>query len=162
MTDNTKGAVVLTPLPPDDAIPTGLREPASLRSRTIARLFAARFDRQLTAGVAPMPCSSLAVHVERLTSGKERRALALMLRQVLRDAQIGRVPPSPRVPLDNQAVAAASAHIDEIRLRLRGPRPVSARGVARLRVLMSDGTGPVYRLGRGDLDAILRQVLVEL
>jgi len=31
--------------------------------------------------------------------------------------------------------------IDQVALRLLGPRPVSARGIARLRLLLSDGAG---------------------
>ena len=46
--------------------------------------------------------------------------------------------------------------------RLTGPRPVSARGVARLRLLLSDGAGPMYWPGGGDLGAELRAVLAQL
>ena len=41
--------------------------------------------------------------------------------------------------------------IDAITLRLHSPRSVSARGMARLRVVLADGCGPMYRDGRGDL-----------
>jgi hypothetical protein len=47
-------------------------------------------------------------------------------------------------------------------LLLHSPRPVRARGVARLRLLLSDGTGPLYRSGRGSLAAELRGVLAAL
>jgi hypothetical protein len=47
-------------------------------------------------------------------------------------------------------------------VRLRGPRPVSARGVARLRLLLSDGCGPMYWSGSSDLGAELRVVLAQL
>jgi hypothetical protein len=39
---------------------------------------------------------------------------------------------------------------------------VSARGVARLRLLLSDGAGPMYWYGGGDLGAELRAVLAQL
>jgi len=39
---------------------------------------------------------------------------------------------------------------------------VRARGMARLRMLLSDGTGPLYRAGRGSLAAELRGVLAAL
>jgi hypothetical protein len=39
---------------------------------------------------------------------------------------------------------------------------VNARAIARLRLLLSDGDGPVYRFGSGDLGSELRLVLAEL
>jgi hypothetical protein len=36
-------------------------------------------------------------------------------------------------------------------LRLHSQRPVTARGMAELRLLLADGGGPLYRYGRGDL-----------
>jgi hypothetical protein len=69
---------------------------------------------------------------------------------------------SSRIPLDRSAVAAAAETIDRVRMRLHAPRPVSARGVARLRLLLADGAGPMYRFGRGDLGAELRDVLALL
>jgi len=64
--------------------------------------------------------------------------------------------------VDRSGVAAAVGLIDQVVLLLRGPRPVSARGVARLRLLLSDGSGPMYSSGGGDLGAELRTVLAEL
>jgi hypothetical protein len=52
--------------------------------------------------------------------------------------------------------------IDAVTLRLHSPRPVAARGMARLRQLMSDGTGPMYRYGRGDLEGRLGAALAAL
>ncbi len=52
--------------------------------------------------------------------------------------------------------------IDDITLLLHSPRPVRARGMARLRMLLSDGRGPMYRNGRGSLAAELRGVLAAL
>jgi len=43
-----------------------------------------------------------------------------------------------------------------------GGFPVRARGMARLRILLSDGRGPLYRTGRGTLGAALRGVLAAL
>ena len=47
-------------------------------------------------------------------------------------------------------------------LRLQSPRPVSARGMARLRLLLSDGVGPLYQFGRGDLAGRLGAALAAL
>jgi hypothetical protein len=59
-------------------------------------------------------------------------------------------------------IAAAEDLIDRITLRLHSPRPVSARGMARLRRLLSDGGGPLYKYGKGDLGGRLGAALAEL
>ena len=59
-------------------------------------------------------------------------------------------------------ITAAEDVIDQITLRLHSPRPVNARGMARLRLLLSDGDGPVYRFGRGDLEGRLGAALAAL
>ena len=69
---------------------------------------------------------------------------------------------SGRVPMHRANIASAEALIDEVTLRLHAPHPVSARGMARLRQLLSDGTGPLYRYGRGDLAGRLGAALAAL
>ncbi len=59
-------------------------------------------------------------------------------------------------------ITAAEHLIDQVTLRLHSPRPVSALGMARLRLILSDGTGPLYRFGRGDLAGRLGAALAEL
>ena len=59
-------------------------------------------------------------------------------------------------------MVAAADLIDTVTLRLHSPRPVDARGMARLRLLLSDGTGPLYVAGRGDLIGSLRAALAAL
>ena len=145
----------------DDSLRNTFAE-ASIVSRVIAQLFATRFDKQLAAGVAPEPGSALAAHVSRLASAGERRTLAETLQHRVCETH-SRLPwMSPTIPLDRSAVAAAVGLIDQVVLRLTGPRPVSARGVARLRLLLSDGAGPMYGPGGGDLGAELRAVLAQL
>jgi hypothetical protein len=162
MNEYDHAAAVIPPMPADDAPRPDITEPASMTTRLAERLFAARFDRQLVAGVAPNPHSPLAVHVSRLAAAAERRALATTLRDAIIEAHSRRAVVSSRIPLDRSAVAAAAETIDRVRMRLHAPRPVSARGVARLRLLLADGAGPMYRFGRGDLGAELRDVLALL
>ncbi|OBB46570.1 hypothetical protein [Mycobacterium sp. 852002-51961_SCH5331710] len=133
----------------------------SLRARMAARLRATKFDRLAAVGGAPAG-GAYAAHCARLTSTAEREAVARSLRRIVRDAR-GRGPlMSSRVPLHTSNIAAAEDLIDEITLRLHSPRPVGARGMARLRLLLADGTGPLYRYGRGDLEGRLRAALAEL
>lgn len=148
--------------PADDAAPAGLREPGTPLTRLAARLAPGRYDRQLLAGTAPEPGSALAVHVARSTSDGQRRQIALILRVVLRELHRDPTLYSSRVPLDDGTVGSAVTLIDEIRERLEASRPVRAHGIARLRMLLSNGAGPFYRQGAGDLRADLRAVLAEL
>ncbi len=134
----------------------------SLAARVTARLRAYQLDRQLAVGVPAPAGSALAVHQARLTSVAEREAIARALRLAVRDARTGATLRSSRIPVDPSNIAAAEDLIDAITLRLHSPRPVSARGMARLRVVMSDGCGPMYRYGRGDLSGRLGAALAEL
>jgi hypothetical protein len=134
----------------------------SLAARVTARLRAYQFDRQLAVGVPAPAGSALAVHQARLTSSGEREAIARALRLAVHDAHAGLHPFSSRIPVHSNNIAAAEELIDTITLRLHAPRPVSARGMARLRLVLSDGCGPMYRFGRGDLSGRLGAALAEL
>jgi hypothetical protein len=135
---------------------------ASLAAHLIARLRAGRFDRMLAVGVPAPEGSAIAVHQARLTSAKEREDIARALRQSVLDAKTGGTPLSSRIPVHSDNVAEAEDLIDAITLRLHSPRPVSARGMARLRQVLSDGCGPLYQFGRGDLRGRLGAALAEL
>ncbi|CAN5219817.1 hypothetical protein BH09ACT8_BH09ACT8_23990 [soil metagenome] len=69
---------------------------------------------------------------------------------------------SSRLPLQYARIVAAEDVVDEVTLRLHAPLPVRARGMARLRLLLSDGAGPLYHSGRGSVAAGLRGVLAAL
>lgn len=131
-------------------------------ARLMAWLLQGKFDRMLAVGVPAPAGSALAVHAARLTSVDERQAIARSLRRAVHDAGRSDAPPSSRVPLNAPNIAAAEDRIDEVTMRLHSPRPVTARGVARLRLLLSDGTGPLYRYGRGDLEGRLGAALAAL
>lgn len=124
---------------------------APVTARLTARLRAGRLDAMLAVGAAPTPRTALAVHAARVTSREERECLARTLLLARRDAQDPTVTLTARIPLHRENVACAADLIDAIALRLHSPLPVSARGMARLRRVMADGRGPLYRHGRGDL-----------
>jgi hypothetical protein len=146
----------------NDVLRRTAAERPSLAARVTARLRAYRLDRQLAVGVPAPAGSALAVHKARLMSVAEREAVARALRQALQDACAGSAPLSSRIPVHATNIVAAEDLIDAITLRLHSPRPVNARGMARLRVVLSDGGGPMYRLGRGDLSGRLGAALAEL
>lgn len=140
------------------ALGTGRR--ASLRARLVARVCAGQYDRLLAVGVVPEPGSALGVHRARLTSETERHAIAQSLRRAVREACDGA--PSSRIPLNIPNISAAEGLIERVTLRLDSPLPVTALGMARLRLVLSDGGGPLYRFGRGDLPGRLGAALAEL
>jgi hypothetical protein len=133
----------------------------SVVARLIARLQADKLDRLLAVGVPAPAGSVLAAHHARLTSTAEREAIARSLRQAVRDAHTGAVF-SSRIPLHARNISAAEQLIDTITLRLHSPQPVSARGMARLRRVLSDGGGPFYWYGKGDLAGRLGAALAAL
>lgn len=135
---------------------------ASRLTRVRAHLLADRLDRQVDSGVPVSAGSALAVHIARLTSTRERDKLAHTLRRTVNEARRPGPPLQPRIPVRASAIQSTLDLIGEVTLLLQGPGPVRARGMARLRLLLSDGTGPFYRRGRGSLSAALRGVLAAL
>ena len=133
-----------------------------LTARVVAWLRAGHFDQLLAVGAAAPERSPLAAHEARLTSPRERESIARALRTAVHDARAHVNPLSSRIPLHLTNIADAEDLIDAVTLRLHSPRPVSARGMARLRRLLSDGCGPLYRFGRGDLRGRLGAALAEL
>lgn len=135
------------------------------RSRWIhlrARLIAHRLDAEIERGTSLQPASALAVHTARITSPTEREALARSLRSLIQQARAADSSRTLRVPIDRRAVLACDSLLEQIADHLRAPEPVRARGIARLRLILSDGCGPLYRPGPGSLGAQLRGVLAAL
>jgi hypothetical protein len=134
----------------------------SLSARVMARVFAGKFDWMLAVGVTAPAGSALAVHAAQLTTVDEREAIARSLRRSLDDARNRNAAVSSRVPLNVPNITAAEDRIGQVTLRLHSLRPVAPRGMARLRLLLADGTGPMYRYGRGDLEGRLGAALAAL
>lgn len=120
---------------------------APLWARVGARLRPARLDREIDRCAAVHPGTALAVHVARLTGPSERERVAAGLRSAR---------------LNRPGAGSVQDLVDDITMRLHAPRPVRARGVARLRLLLADAGGPLYAAGRGSLPADLRGVLAAL
>jgi hypothetical protein len=111
--------------------------------RLQARLRASALDRQLAAGTSPESTATLAIHASHLCAPAQRRLLARRLEQIVETADA----PARRtqVPVCRAAVRRARHELDQVAGRLSGPGPVDVRAIARLRALISDGTGPLYR-----------------
>jgi hypothetical protein len=111
-------------------------------ARLAARLLARRLDRELIRGADPASRPRLAARAALLTSQSTRDELADGLDVVLSSAQrpAGRVHAQPRPA----PVLANAALLRELAGVLRGPGPLYVAGIARVRRLLTDGTGPMY------------------
>ena len=135
---------------------------ASWPVRIRARMQAGRLDRDLDRGIPVVCGSALAAHAERIVSATQRGQLAVCLQLIQHRAHAPDSPLSARIPLRRRHILDQEPIIDEITTRLWAARPVRARGVARLRLLLADGLGPLYASGSGSLAAALRGVLAAL
>jgi hypothetical protein len=138
--------------------------PASpgLLARLAARLLVSRYDGMLAAGVTPASGSALEVHARRLTTFHEREVVARSYRLALAEARQPLTMWTARSWAHRPNLVGAADLIDTVTLRLHSPRPVTVRGMARLRMLLTDGTGPLYLAGDGDLNERLRSALAAL
>ena len=119
----------------------------TLRDRLSARVHADRWDHELARGSSPEGSAPLALHAQALASASCRRELAASLCRILDDAGGNHVPDWNALgPRHHSAhVLAARREIEVLVGLLLAPAPVSTRGVARVRLLLTDGGGPLYR-----------------
>jgi hypothetical protein len=122
--------------------------PRRLGDGLLARLLGASLDASLAAGQPPESSRLLAARARDIVSLRRRRSVAGSWEHVLRVARRARRAGSPAatraVPVCADRVAAAEPVIRDLVNRLAAPLPVPARGVAMARVLLTNGTSPVY------------------
>jgi hypothetical protein len=121
------------------------------RDRLAARWNARRLDRALAEGTSPEASAALALRAQRLTEPDRRWSLAGALRRIVRDADRNRPVRGIRVVPNRRAVKAAREALSRLADTLDDPGPVSAQGVARAWLLLTDGTGPLYNARDGFL-----------
>ncbi|BBY15939.1 hypothetical protein [Mycolicibacterium litorale] len=123
----------------------------TLQARLFAAVRASRLDAELAVGAAVAPGTALAVRATRLSTRRKREAMARTLCDAVSDSRDSTALRGLRNPVHRTNVAAARPVIDDVVARLRAPQPLGVRGLARLSRIVEDGTGPLYRFGRGDL-----------
>lgn len=122
--------------------------------RLLARLRAARLDRELAAGASPDASLVLALHAQQLVRMRARLGIAASLRRVLASAAQGPGAARLPVPVCGDRVRDCAAELGDLISGLLTAGPVPAAGVAQARLLLSDGGGPLYDRGApGDLRA---------
>ena len=137
----------------------GYVEPVTLRRRVQCALYADRLDRALAAGVHPESDVLLALRAQRLACPRSRAELAGSIGRLLRAAD------EPEHALTRaqsmavlERVRATRYELEALVAHLLAPVPVSARGVALVRMLLRDGCGPLFRYeSRADLAAQVRR-----
>lgn len=123
----------------------------SLWTRVVARLRFATLDQALADGIEPERRPALALRSERLIAPPMRRRLAHALRFHVDAARRRRGPlhapwPAAPAPLRPGAAHVGGAADDLLALAdlLEGCKPVEARGVALISVLLTDGDSPLH------------------
>jgi hypothetical protein len=126
----------------------------------LVRLRAGHLDRRLAAGEPASASVLLRERAQQLLERRQRAALAAGWERVLRDARSARPPSfSSAIPIRRDAVLIAEPAILALEARLRDDGPVDPTAIARVRVMLTDGSSPVYRPLEPDE---LRRRLLEL
>jgi hypothetical protein len=112
--------------------------------RLVARMRASALDHELAAGASPESSVPLAVHAGRLCEPAQRHLLA---RSITRIVAASDAPARSRLktPVCRPAVQGVRPELAALAGRLSASGPVDVHGVARVRTLLADGTGPLYR-----------------
>jgi hypothetical protein len=113
-----------------------------LRDRVRARLRAGTLDRELAEGACPEASVDLALHAAHLCEATQRRVLAGTLSRI---ASATDSPAASAAPISTWAVQRARPELSAVLDRLGSSGPLGVGGVARLRCLLTDGGGPLYR-----------------
>ncbi len=117
----------------------------TLRRRLRVQLHRGRLDQQVAEGFGPDPVEDRALRARQLSAMRARRRLARSLRARVKDAEApAAIRMSAAVPLCRRAVLPWRESLLGLAERLERPDPVNPAGVARVLVLLTDGTGPLY------------------
>ena len=113
--------------------------------RLVARVRATSLDRQLAEGLPPEHSAAHAARAAQLGSARTRATLARSLERLVEQAD------QPPVRPRSIVIAPCRPQVWEARpillmmaFRLRAGGPVGTCGLARLKLLLSDGVGPCY------------------
>jgi hypothetical protein len=132
-------------------------------ARVRARVHARQLDCALAQGISPDSSACLSVRAHDLIGSRARSMLAQTLRRLVEDAGRPVRPMHFAVPICRAKVWRSRHTIQELADRLLGSEPLDASGVAQLRLLLSDGAGPVYyHPGADDLEPALKRVIAAL
>jgi hypothetical protein len=98
----------------------------------------------LADGADPDASEELAQVARELIGMRMRQRLADGVERMLRRATKPAVPWSPAVPLNRFEIAHAHDELSDLAARLRAAQPVPAHAVARVVLLLTEATSPLY------------------
>lgn len=132
-------------------------------ARVRARLAPSGLDRRIAAGEEPWTDAELGARAARLLRRATRRRIAAGLESAVLDARGGSSlhPLRMSAPVAQPAVADAGDEVLQLAARLRAPEPVRPQGIALARLLLVDGSGPLYSAG-DSLPLVARRALATL
>jgi hypothetical protein len=116
--------------------------------RALARIRPTPLDRRLAAGEVETSDRLLAARAHMIVGRRGRLLLADDWEHLLARARRPIVPRSPRLPVQAATLLAVEHHVRELIALIRKPAHVTPRGIALARLLLTDGTGPLYNSRR--------------
>jgi hypothetical protein len=140
----------------------GLRR-AGPWDRVMVRARASSLDAELARGMPPEASTRLALRAQQLVRERGRRELARGIQRLLARAEQPGGSWWPPAPVRWDRVRAAATEFRALADLLVSPAPLPARGVAQARLLLGDGSGPLYRrTSRDDLRARVTEAMQAL
>jgi len=137
--------------------------PVRWRDQLLRWLRAPSLDERLCQGEPAESSVVLALHASKLVQPTVRQELARALRRVMWMAERAPSMTTTRVRVCRPQVRDAHRELRNLCDRLLADGPVSAYGVAQVKVLIADGGGPLYRrTNPDDLGARLRRALAAM
>jgi hypothetical protein len=138
-------------------------ERARPMDRVRARVRAHQADRALAAGISPDSSAHLSVRAHDLIGCPTRAELARAIRRLMYDAGRPVTPMRVKVPICRSKIWRSRDILEGLADRLLTDGPLDARGLAQIRLLLSDGAGPLYaRPAADDLRPALERAIVAL
>jgi hypothetical protein len=123
---------------------------SSAGERLLARVLTWRLDSALANGACPDSSAPLSLRAHRLISRTTRQGLSREIHRILRDAKRPPPPHDPRVPICGRKIIQAGPALEQLAAQLLYPGPVDARGVAHVKILLRDGSSPIYQRPQAD------------
>ena len=137
--------------------------PASIGERLRSHLHAYELDHALAEGALPEDHALLALRAQQLAGPAARRDACRSLDRLLAAQPApGPLHPAPTAH-QRERVAASRAELEQLRNALAAPAPLPVRGVAMAHILLTDGGGPLFRVGaHEDLRSAVVRAIREL
>jgi len=116
-----------------------------VRDRVLARVRARALDRALASGVPADTSPALWQRARALSRSSVARELGQQLCRIVQEAHEPRRMPGMRVMgAARERVLAAEDDLRVLASRLQSGEPIAAHGIAKVHLLLSDGTGPLF------------------